>query len=498
MKNINNFKLNRSLSPDKQNKILVGYVSEFFDNNKFKKIIVNLAKTFDIPFNNFEQDVKIYLFNNFNNADGKFFKRFNGKNIIKSFIKTLAIFIWIIFYSRKNFSRKKNYFLMVDNVDHDVEAYRFKSFLKKFKSYIIVSSVDLKEEINFFHFNKYKYIDTSKILKNKKLKILNIIFRGLLISISERTNYVDITLHLFKIIVKYEDIFSKINSKYLIQERQFNTSCLKNYLYKKHGGFKTLLFQRNIAQLNGPGMYTHCDYFFSLGKKTHLQYLKCNSYFEKIYPVGSFFMNSVKFNKSINSELPRFDILHIASNMNYFQNTHCSFMDDWIEQFNWLVKLNTKFPKLKICIKGRRNDGLRKNIRFMSIINNSNIKFIDDHKDLTDNKNFRYNSWHSYDYALNSDFVCTWQSTMGFELIGQKKPCVFLDPGGRNTAHLPNDDYHLKIKVTTYDQFEKTYFQIINNEYFFKNMDLEDYCMDSKYTHEKIANILNEQKINDK
>ena len=55
MKNINNFKLNRSLSPDKQNKILVGYVSEFFDNNKFKKIIVNLAKTFDIPFNNFEQ-----------------------------------------------------------------------------------------------------------------------------------------------------------------------------------------------------------------------------------------------------------------------------------------------------------------------------------------------------------------------------------------------------------------------------------------------------------
>ena len=63
---------------------------------------------------------------------------------------------------------------------------------------------------------------------------------------------------------------------------------------------------------------------------------------------------------------------------------------------------------------------------------------------------------------------------------------------------MPNDDYHLKIKVTTYDQFEKAYFQIINNEYFFKNMDLEDYCMDSKYTHEKIANILNEQKINDK
>ena len=49
--------------------------------------------------------------------------------------------------------------------------------------------------------------------------------------------------------------------KYLIQERQFTTSKLKNYLFKKNGGGKTVLFQRNIAQLNGPGMYTFCDFF---------------------------------------------------------------------------------------------------------------------------------------------------------------------------------------------------------------------------------------------
>ena len=40
--------------------------------------------------------------------------------------------------------------------------------------------------------------------------------------------------------------------------------------------------------------------------------------------------------------------------MNYFQDTHIKFLDDWIEQFNWLKILNEKFPELNICIKGRR------------------------------------------------------------------------------------------------------------------------------------------------
>ena len=43
----------------------------------------------------------------------------------------------------------------------------------------------------------------------------------------------------------------------------------------------------------------HIVIIFSMGNKTHLQYLKCESKFEKIYPVGSLFMNSVKFNKKI-------------------------------------------------------------------------------------------------------------------------------------------------------------------------------------------------------
>ena len=58
---------------------------------------------------------------------------------------------------------------------------------------------------------------------------------------------------------------------------------------------------------------------------------------------------------------------------------------------------------------------------------------------------------------------------MGLELLSLKKYCI-LDPEGRNTAHLPNDSYHKKIKVTSYEDFEKLFFKIYNNEFDLNNL----------------------------
>ena len=317
-------------------------------------------------------------------------------------------------------------------------------------------------------------------------------FKIFYISLINNCNFQDIIFSLIRVIVKYESLFSNVCGNYLVQERQFTTSSLKNFIFKKHGGFKSILFQRNIAQLNGPGMYTYCDYFFSLGKKTHLQYLKCESNFEKVYPVGSFFMNSVKFNKKVSSKIPSYHLLHIASNMNYFQDTHSKFLDDWIEQFNWLKVLNKKYPELKICIKGRKNDGLRQNKSFMNILNDSKIKFIDEHIDDKNNKNFKYNSSHSYDYALNSKIICTWQSTMGFEMMSLNKPSIFLDPYGRNTAHLPNEDYYQNIKAISYDEFENFVIENLDKINFENNLNSDNYCLDSRNTIKKTFQILME------
>ena len=309
-------------------------------------------------------------------------------------------------------------------------------------------------------------------------------------SLRDRTNYQDIIFYLIRFVIKYESIFSNHSSNYLVQERQFTTSSIKNFLFKKNGGFKTFIFQRNIAQLNGPGMYTFADYFFSMGNKSHLQYLKCKSKFEKVYPVGSFFMNTVKFKKKIKSNIPKFDILHVASNMNYFQDTHAKFLDDWLEQFYWLAKINKKNPELKICIKGRKNDGLRQNKSFMNILQNSKIIFVDEHYEDQDKEQFKYNSSHSYEYATNANIICTWQSTMGFEMMSLNKPSIFLDPHSRNTAHLPNEEYCNRIKVVTYDEFENFIFSNLKNKDYKSNLNSDDYCLDSANTSEKAFKIL--------
>ena len=96
-----------------------------------------------------------------------------------------------------------------------------------------------------------------------------------------------------------------------------------------------------------------------------------------------------------------------------------------------------------------------------------------------------------YDFAFEAKVNCTWQSTLGFELIGHGKPCIFLDPGGRNIAHLPNDNYHNIIKVKSYNEFEKEFFEIINNTSRFNNLNTNDYCIQSNLTHQKIYEILN-------
>jgi len=489
-----NFKLDRKLSPEVQNNLLTKFIDEFYKNKIFQNLINDLSNIFNIPQEKFDQDIKLYLITNFQNSKGKFFPKFSTFNSIFSFFKYTFLYLWILFYQSKKNTNKSYFELIIDDISHKDEAFRFKNFIKYFKSSIFISRVSLQKDFNYYLFNRYKNLNLESSINNKKLKVFFYYFKVLFFSLKNRTNYCEMIFKMINLIIKYESIFYSLKSRYLIQERHFTSSKLKNFIFKKNGGKKTLLFQRNIAQLNGPGMYTYSDIFFSLGNKTHLQYIKCKSHFKKIYPVGSFFMQAVKFEKKKQSSIPYFDLIHIASNMNYFQDTHYKFLDDWIEQFNWLKKLNYKFPKLKICIKGRKYDGMRKNKIFSNFLKNSSITFIDEHYEDKDSNKFNHDSSHSYDYALNSKVVCTWQSTMGFELLSLNKFCMFLDPGGRNSAHLPNDNFHNKVKVTSYENFEKLFFEIYESRFDFKTINTDDYCLNSDNTHEKIFKILNNAK----
>ena len=60
---------------------------------------------------------------------------------------------------------------------------------------------------------------------------------------------------------------------------------------------KTILFERNIAQLMGPTMYSFADYFFSNGKKTHLQYLAWKVNLIKFFLLVLFFLIQSKLTR---------------------------------------------------------------------------------------------------------------------------------------------------------------------------------------------------------
>ena len=68
---------------------------------------------------------------------------------------------------------------------------------------------------------------------------------------------------------------------------------------------------------------------------------------------------------------------------------------------------------------------------------------------------------------------------MGFEMMSLK-PSIFLDPYGRNTAHLPNEDYYQNIKAISYDEFENFVIENLDKINFENNLNSDNYCLDSK------------------
>lgn len=111
MKNINYFSIDRNLSPEKQNKILTDYINKIYNFDDLSRLIDFLEINFKIPKKIFEQDVKNFLLTNFKNSNGKFFSRFGFTSIVKSFLKNISIYFWILIFESK--PKKKTFYEIV-------------------------------------------------------------------------------------------------------------------------------------------------------------------------------------------------------------------------------------------------------------------------------------------------------------------------------------------------------------------------------------------------
>ena len=96
MKKLSNFSLDRSLSPEIQSDLLTSYIEIFIKKSSLRSLTKRLSVDFSIPEENFEQDIKLFLSNNFKNSEGKFFSKFDLIYTFKSFFKNIAIYFWIL------------------------------------------------------------------------------------------------------------------------------------------------------------------------------------------------------------------------------------------------------------------------------------------------------------------------------------------------------------------------------------------------------------------
>ena len=207
MKKLCDFSLERSLSPKIQSELLTNYIDTLIKKGSLRNLINSLSQEFLIPKENFEQDIKLFLANNFKNSEGKFFPKFDIINAIKSFFKNIGIYFWIII-NQNSENKKKLYFeIIVDDISHNNEVYRFKNFLKLFNKSLIISRVKLDENFNYYLFDKYKGLNLNYSIKNKKIKILFFLIKVFFLSLRDRTNYCDIIFNLIRTIIKYESIF---------------------------------------------------------------------------------------------------------------------------------------------------------------------------------------------------------------------------------------------------------------------------------------------------
>ena len=481
LKSIHNFRIDRSLSPILQNKILMEYLEKITKYNTSNEIIKDLSKLFDLPKEVIKFEFKYYLFLKFRNFLNIFDLKTNFLKILISYIKTILTFFYLIFFSNKE-NKEKYFEIIIDDVDYNTEYNRTKEVGKKFESYLIVGS--LKKKMNNYYNFQYKNIDLSLILKNFGSNFF-MLHKYFFLSLKNKINLIDLFLHVFKLNLKYNFLFRNFKSKFLFQERHTHTSKIKQYLFKKHGGLLTSLLQKNIIQLNAPGTFCTADILFALGKRTHEKLDQVGADVKKIYPVGSLYLNLNNYNKpriQNEQEIYTYDILNLASRMSYFQDTHEKFIDDWYEHFSWLSKLSINHPNLKIAIKQRTHNNLDKDKRLLKILKNSNVTIIMGNNEIDTST--------SYNYCFNSKVLCTWTSTVAFEMIGHKIPCLIMSPNNRNESFFPNDSYNDKFKVTTFEQFENNAINILNgkNNYNFSNSD--DYCLNSKNTLNKIVSCI--------
>ena len=458
-------------------------IKNFTKKKYFKSLIISYSEIFDLPRKIVEFETWSILSKNYDYKNSKLLKINSIKNFLKSFffLTTLAILNFFTFFLKKKISKKKEFDILIDGALRSHEAERFKELSKNFNRVCFISKKKFLKGKNIYHFNfSLFYLSSSDYNLKTRLKFCAFLILLLFYSIINYKNFYFIFFEITYKLLKYNYIFSQVVSKSYIQSKTYDTSALKNFIFKKNGGVVMSCTQQNLLEV-GLSSFIYTDIFFTIGENTGKLLKKLDGYSKKNYAVGSLYMESDWFKKKKDTKkIHQTDLLVIGINTvlrHYKLHVTEAFDKNYYKFIEWIKIFSDKYPKLKIVIKHHGN--FPHDARESKIIRDSKIKIEVTSKSING----------SYANAFKSKVLCSFGSTMIFELLGHNKPGFFVDPNYENQQFFELLPQAKKWRLKTYNEFERNILSIING----KKIPIKEkklYCLDSSKVSKKIAKYL--------
>ena len=449
----------------------------------FKILIFKFSSIFRIPSHIIENEVRQIISKNYDYKNDKVLKFSSFKNFLKNLFLTLSMSVLIMFtfLFRKKRIKKKNLEIIIDGALKHSEAFHFNDLAKNFKNVGFISKKKFLNNKNITYFDhSYFFITTNEYSFFTRLKFLYFVILLFCISVLSFKNYYFIFFEIIYKLLKYDYIFKSIISKSYIQSKFYDTSILKNYLFKINGGKITSCTQKNLLEV-GLSSFIFTDIFFSIGKNTGHLLKKLDGNCKKIYPVGSLYMESDWFKKKKDlKNIEKTDLLVLGINTvfrHYKLHITNAFDKNYYKFIEWVAVFSQKFPKLRIVIKHHGN--FPYDPKEAEIIKKTNIKLQVENNSING----------SYANAFQSKVLCSFGSTMIFELLGHNIPGYFIDPNFENQQFFELLPQSKKCRIKSYKEFEQKILYVIKSKKIkIKNKNL--YCLNSNDVSKRIAKFL--------
>ena len=134
---------------------------------------------------------------------------------------------------------------MIDHIESESEIRLYNKLIELFKNEnVLIRKVNknVKDDRAFF----YPRIKNYYIQKNDIYLILKLFFISIQLSFKNKLNFLYLALKLIDDCLYYKTLFKKIKTQNIIMHQHYYSNNIKNYFFKKNGGKKSCLIQKNI------------------------------------------------------------------------------------------------------------------------------------------------------------------------------------------------------------------------------------------------------------